>query len=71
MQGLQQIGGALAGAAPGDASTSQRAGLDQKGGKQATMLSYIDVFHTLMIFVFCIAPLAIFLRPTTGQQGGH
>jgi DHA2 family multidrug resistance protein len=39
--------------------------------KQAAMLSYIDVYHTLMIFVFCIAPLAIFLRPVKGGAGGH
>jgi DHA2 family multidrug resistance protein len=71
VQGLQQLGGTLGGAAPGDASSSQLSALYQMVTKQATMLSYIDVFHTLMIFVFCIAPLAIFLRPTTGQQGGH
>jgi DHA2 family multidrug resistance protein len=52
-----------------DASTSQFAALYQMVTEQAAMLSYIDVFHTLMLVVFCITPLAIFLRPTKGQEG--
>ena len=39
-------------------------------GKQAATLSFIDVFHDLMIFVFCVAPLTLLLRPGKGGQGG-
>ncbi len=71
VQGLGQIGQQLGGAAPSDASTSQLGVLYQQVTQQAAMLSYIDVYHVLMIAVFCIVPLAIFLRPVTGQKGGH
>lgn len=70
VEGLKQIGGTLGGAVQ-DATTSQLAALYQMVTKQAAMLSYIDVYHTLMIFVFCIAPLAILLRPVKGGAGGH
>ncbi len=71
IQGLGQIGQQIGGAAPGDASTSQLGVLYQQVTQQAAMLSYIDVYHVLMIAVFCIVPLAMFLRPVTGQKGGH
>jgi DHA2 family multidrug resistance protein len=71
IQGLGQIGQQLGGAAPGDASTSQLGVLYQQVTEQAAMLSYIDVYHVLMIVVFCIVPLAIFLRPVSGGEGGH
>ena len=71
VQGLGQIGTQLGGAVPSDASTTQLAVLYQQVTQQAAMLSYIDVYHVLMIVVFCIVPLAIFLRPVSGEQGGH
>jgi DHA2 family multidrug resistance protein len=69
VQGLGQIGQQLGGAVPGDAATGQLAALYQMVTKQAAMLAYIDVFHTLMLAVLIVVPLAILLRPTTG--GGH
>jgi DHA2 family multidrug resistance protein len=37
--------------------------------KQASMLSYIDVFHVLMIVTFCVVPL-VFLMRGPDKQGG-
>jgi DHA2 family multidrug resistance protein len=72
VEGLGQIGQMVGGGATSsDATTSQLAALYQMVTRQAAMLSYLDVFHTLMIFVFCVAPLAIFLRPVKGGEGGH
>ena len=40
--------------------------------KQATMLSFLDVFHNLMIFVLFVAPFTLLLRPAKpGAAGGH
>jgi DHA2 family multidrug resistance protein len=40
-------------------------------GKQAMMLSYIDVFHVLMIVVFASIPLLLFMRkPEAGAAKG-
>jgi MFS transporter, DHA2 family, multidrug resistance protein len=72
VQGLNQIGQMLGGGpTTSGADTSQLATLYQQVTKQAAMLSYVDVYHVLMIMVFCIVPLAIFLRPVSGGEGGH
>jgi DHA2 family multidrug resistance protein len=67
--GLGQIGQSVSGgSAISDAATSQLATLYQTVARQAAMLSYIDVFHALMIAVLCVVPLAILLKPTTGEH---
>jgi hypothetical protein len=42
--------------------------------RQAAMLSYVDVFHTLMIVVFASIPLLALMRgtrpPPTGRSSG-
>jgi DHA2 family multidrug resistance protein len=38
--------------------------------KQAAMLSYVDVFHTLMIVVFCALPLVPLMRKPQKASGG-
>jgi DHA2 family multidrug resistance protein len=72
VEGLSQIGQSIGGqASGGDAMSGQLADLYQMTVRQATMLSYVDVYHVLMIVVFCIAPLAILLRPVKAGEGGH
>jgi DHA2 family multidrug resistance protein len=39
-------------------------------GKQAQMLSYVEVFHVLMIVVFAAIPLLFLMKGTTGGQSG-
>ncbi len=51
----------------GDASTQALAGLYRALQRQALMLSYIDVFHVLMIVVFGAIPLLFLMR---GAKGG-
>ena len=63
-EGLGRFGDALGGAT-GDMAASMGA-LYNEVQQQAAMLSYIDVFHAFMVFVFAIAPLAFFLRPAKG-----
>lgn len=71
VDGLGQIGRTISGGPLiSDADTSRLANLYALVEKQAAMLSYIDVFHTLMIIVFIVIPFAILLKPTRGQ-GGH
>ncbi len=60
VEGLDQLGRSM-GTAPGD--MGQIASLYQQVEQQAQMLSYIDVFHAVMIFVLIVAPLGLFLRP--------
>ena len=69
-EGLGQITQQLNGAASG--SGEQLGVLFQQVQQQASALSYIDVFHALMVFVLCVTPLAIFLRQGTakGAHGG-
>jgi DHA2 family multidrug resistance protein len=41
---------------------------------QATMLSFLDAFHVLMIVVFCVAPVIFFMRanhPGEAPAGAH
>jgi DHA2 family multidrug resistance protein len=63
--GLQQIGQTLTGqgVAPADASHAALGALYAQVGKQAGVLSYIDVFWALAIFIGCMAPLVFFLKP--------
>ncbi len=66
-QGLGQIGQVIAGGmSPGMGSATGV--LYRQVQTQATMLSYIDVYHVFMIVVFSIAPLALILRPA--KSGG-
>jgi len=68
-QGLQQIGQAVGGVSGGgDATLTQQGALYQATATQAAMLSYIDVFHALMIFMFCAVGMAFLLKP---MKGGH
>jgi MFS transporter, DHA2 family, multidrug resistance protein len=71
VEGLNQIGGTLSGsqAAGGDPSQSQLGVLYQMVSKQAAMLSYLDAFHLLMIFIFCMVPLTLLLKPVKGEGG--
>ena len=39
--------------------------------QQAMTLAYVDVFRMVMIFVLCVAPFALFLRPAKGGGGAH
>ncbi len=59
-QGLQQIGG--------DSAQTGLAALYRDTLTQAAMLSYIDVFHALMIFMFGAVAMAFLLKP---MKGGH
>ncbi len=55
--------------APG-AMTGSLAQLYQSVTRQAAMLSYIDVFWALMLFVAFVTPTALLLRGGKGGQGG-
>ena len=61
----QQLGGAGAGQ-----PLAPIGALYQQIGQQAQMLSYLDVFHWMMIVVIVITPLGLFIRQGTGK-GGH
>jgi DHA2 family multidrug resistance protein len=53
-----------------DAMSAATAQIYRSLQQQAAMLSYIDVFHTLMIVVFAVAPLVLLMRkPETGKGG--
>jgi DHA2 family multidrug resistance protein len=70
VEGLNQIGGTLAGSQTGaDPAQSQLGVLYQFVSKQAAMLSYLDAFHLLMLFIFCMVPLTLFLKPVRGEGG--
>jgi DHA2 family multidrug resistance protein len=60
--GLNQIVQTIAGG-PSPGMNSATGLLYEQVQRQATMLSYIDVYHVFMIVVFLIAPLALILRP--------
>jgi DHA2 family multidrug resistance protein len=70
-QGLDGMVHALVGAgqSPAAAPTQAMALIYQAVGRQAQMLSYIDVFHTLMFVVFAAIPLLLIMRgpPAAGQ----
>jgi DHA2 family multidrug resistance protein len=71
-QGLDQITQGLTGAgqssvgAPNAAVAELYRGL----GRQAQMLSYIDIFHTLMWVVFAAIPLLLLMRGSRGGGAG-
>jgi DHA2 family multidrug resistance protein len=44
--------------------------LYQQMQRQATMLSFLDVFHALMIVVLVVSPVALLMRPPKKGQGG-
>jgi DHA2 family multidrug resistance protein len=68
-QGLAQIGKTI-GTVAGDGS-EQLGILFQQVQQQAQALSYIQVFHALMVFVLLITPLTIFLKQgNSAEQGG-
>lgn len=52
------------GAAPADARQMAIGRLYAEVGRQAQLLSYVDVFWALALFVGCVAPLVFFLRPS-------
>jgi len=70
--GIQQMTHALMGQglAKADAMKAATALLYQRLGQQAQMLSYIDVFHTLMIVVFCALPLVLLMQKPKKAAGG-
>jgi MFS transporter, DHA2 family, multidrug resistance protein len=62
--------GAVAGVGDPNAATGVLYGEAQR---QASMLAFLDVFRTLMIVVFIVAPVVFFMRSGKtggGQQGG-
>ncbi len=57
-----------------DAVTSQLGILYSQVQQQAATLAFIDVFHTLMIFVICVMPVILLLRapkPGRAPAGAH
>ena len=70
-QGLRQIGQVIvSGPSPGMSTATGL--LYRQIQTQATMLSYIDVYHVFMVVVFMIAPLALILRPAApGAAPAH
>jgi DHA2 family multidrug resistance protein len=70
-QGLDRATQALIGAGQSavGAPAQAVAQLYQAVGRQAQMLSYIDVFHTLMLVVFAAIPLLFLMRGSRGGAG--
>jgi DHA2 family multidrug resistance protein len=68
-QGVDGATSALMGAGQSpQAAAGQAAALIYRSiGRQAQMLAYVDVFHTLMFVVFAAIPLLLIMR---GSQGG-
>ncbi len=72
-QGLNDMTQALTGAGQSASGAPMQALAQFYGaiGRQAQMLSYIDVFHILMVFVFAAIPLLLFVKaPKAGEGGG-
>jgi DHA2 family multidrug resistance protein len=70
--GLGQITRALIGHGQ-SAVNAPREALAQLYGtlqRQSSMLSYIDVFHVLMVVVFASIPLLLFMRGQGARDGG-
>jgi DHA2 family multidrug resistance protein len=59
------------GLSQGAASQAAGALLYRSLGRQASMLSYIDVFHTLMWIVFACLPLVLLMRAPKARGGVH
>ncbi len=70
--GLQNVGQALQGQGQSqtDSTLQATALLYRSIGQQAQMLSYVDVFHTLMIVVFAAIPLLFLMKGAKGGQTG-
>jgi len=70
VEGVHRIAAALVAQGHSQLQATQQAAglLYQRLEQQAAMLSYIDVFHVLMIAVFCAAPLAFLLRRAEGRE---
>jgi DHA2 family multidrug resistance protein len=60
------------GMAQADAARAATAEIYRSLQQQANMLSYVDVFHVLMIVVFCALPLVLLMQKPkkTGGAGG-
>ncbi|MGN6271173.1 MAG: DHA2 family efflux MFS transporter permease subunit [Sphingomonas sp.] len=59
------------GGSPGLPNQTALAVLYQQVQRQAAMLSFLDVFHALMIVVLIVSPVALLMRsPKRGQGGG-
>jgi DHA2 family multidrug resistance protein len=72
-QGLNAMAHSLADAGQSASGTPMQAAAQLYGaiGRQAQMLSYIDIFHILMVFVFAAIPLLLFVKgPKAGESGG-
>ena len=68
--GLGRIGD-LVGTAT-DSTMTQLGILYGQVQKQASVLAFLDTFHVLMIFVICVAPLTLLLRPPKpGESSGE
>jgi DHA2 family multidrug resistance protein len=70
--GLQQAGQALQnqGQSAIDSTMQATALLYRSVGQQAQMLSYVDVFHTLMWMVLAVIPLLFLMQGPKGKSGG-
>jgi DHA2 family multidrug resistance protein len=53
---------------PLQATREATAVIYQSAAQQAAMLSYVEVFHVLMIVVFCCLPLLLVMQGTKGGQ---
>ena len=67
VEGLGQLSQTLGGAAT-DSSAALGA-LYQQVQRQAAALAYVDVFHTFMVFVIVVTPLALLVRQ--GKSAAH
>ena len=59
------------GLSQGEATRAAGAVIYQSLGRQANMLSYIDVFHVLMWVVFACLPLVLLMRAPKAGGGSH
>jgi DHA2 family multidrug resistance protein len=70
--GMQQFAHALVGRGltQADAMKVATAELYRTLQQQAAMLSYIDIFHVLMIIIFCALPLVLLMQKPSQGRGG-
>jgi DHA2 family multidrug resistance protein len=71
--GVQTLAHALMarGISQADAMKAATAEIYHQLGQQAQMLSYIDVFHTLMIVIICVLPLVLFMQKPQTKRGAE
>jgi DHA2 family multidrug resistance protein len=69
--GIQTLAHALMarGISQADAMKAATAEIYHQLGQQAQMLSYIDVFHTLMIVIICVLPLVLLMAKPQRERG--